>query len=160
MQPTPTQSTITGRNQTLIPATIRKQFNIHHGDTLMWINGAQSPRVVPVPADPLKALYGRDMGENPYTKLLHERISMQIVDVEVDDDVDESDAQLNCALGFALIPSPSIIFHILPQSNRLPPQQTLHLARHLRGHAVAGGPIQPRHDQCKRQRRAGPNLPP
>ena len=82
----PAQSTIIGRNQTAIPATIRKQFNLRQGDTLMWPNGTQSPRVVPVPADPLQALYGHGKGENLSAQLQHKRISMQIVDVDVDVD--------------------------------------------------------------------------
>ena len=73
MQDASAQSTVTSRGQTLIPAIIRQQFNLHRGDTLIWINDGQSLRVVPVPADPLEALYGRGKGENLSARLLQER---------------------------------------------------------------------------------------
>ena len=68
-----TQSKVTSRGQTTIPAIIRKQLNLHPGNTLMWINDGQSLRVVPVPADALAALYGRGKGENLSARLLQKR---------------------------------------------------------------------------------------
>jgi len=73
MQDASAQSTVTSRWQTVIPATIREQFNLRQGDMLMWINDGQSLRIVPVPADPLRALYGRGRGEGLAARLLDER---------------------------------------------------------------------------------------
>jgi AbrB family looped-hinge helix DNA binding protein len=67
------QSTVTKRWQTVIPSAIRKQFGINEGDTLMWINDGKSLRVVVVPSDSIRALYGSGKGEGLLAKLLEER---------------------------------------------------------------------------------------
>lgn len=64
------QTTITRRWQTVIPAPIRKRYRISEGDSLVWIDDGQAIRVVPVPANPLKALRGRAKGENLIETLL------------------------------------------------------------------------------------------
>jgi AbrB family looped-hinge helix DNA binding protein len=68
-----TQSKVTRRWQTVIPAAIRRQLNIQAGDVLTWINDGGVLRVIPIPADPLVALYGRGKGEGLNAKLAEER---------------------------------------------------------------------------------------
>ena len=67
------QSTVTRRWQTVIPAGVRKEFKIQAGDMLTWINDGGVLRVVLLPNDPLKALFGRGKGEGLGAKLLTER---------------------------------------------------------------------------------------
>ena len=64
---------MTRRWQTVIPAAIRRQFNIQAGDVLTWINDGGVLRVILVPADPLAALFGRGKGEGLNAKLMAER---------------------------------------------------------------------------------------
>ena len=58
------QTTLTKRGQTSVPAEIRKRYNLNAGDRLAWIDTGEGIKVVPVPADPIKALRGRAKGEN------------------------------------------------------------------------------------------------
>jgi AbrB family looped-hinge helix DNA binding protein len=67
------QSTVTKRGQIVIPSSVRKRYKINTGDTLMWIDDGNGLRVIVVPADPLKALYGIGKGEGLLNKLLEER---------------------------------------------------------------------------------------
>ena len=68
-----TQTTVTKRWQTVIPATIRQRHNIHEGDLLEWIDDGQTIRVVPIAADPIRALRGRAQGQRLTEKLLAAR---------------------------------------------------------------------------------------
>jgi AbrB family looped-hinge helix DNA binding protein len=66
--------TITSRRgQTVVPAEIRRRHNIKDGDHLIWIDDGQTIRVIPVPADPIKALRGSGKGQNLTATLLEER---------------------------------------------------------------------------------------
>jgi len=56
------QSTITARGQTVIPATIRRRFNLSPADKLEWIVEGNVIRVVPVQADPIAAFRGQGKG--------------------------------------------------------------------------------------------------
>ena len=67
------ETKITRRWQTVVPADIRQRYQIKEGDTLVWLDDGQSIRVVPVSADPLKALRGRGKGEGLTRKLLQAR---------------------------------------------------------------------------------------
>ena len=67
------ETIISRRGQTVIPAEIRKRHNIKDGDQLVWIDDGQSIRVIPIPADPIKALRGSGKGQNLTTILLDER---------------------------------------------------------------------------------------
>jgi AbrB family looped-hinge helix DNA binding protein len=67
------QTTITKRGQTVVPATIRKRYQIQEGDHLVWLDDGQQIIVVPVPADPIKALRGRGRGEKLVERLLASR---------------------------------------------------------------------------------------
>lgn len=64
---------VTKRGQTVIPALLRKRYQINEGTQLVWLDDGETIRVVPVPADSLRALRGRGRGEGLTEKLLAER---------------------------------------------------------------------------------------
>ncbi len=64
---------ITRRGQTVVPALIRKKYSIQEGDRLAWIDDGQVIKVIPVPADPIRALRGRGRGEKLVEELLKAR---------------------------------------------------------------------------------------
>lgn len=67
------ETMVSKRGQTVIPALIRKRHGIQEGDRLVWLDDGQSIRVIPVPADALKALRGRARGEPLLATLLTSR---------------------------------------------------------------------------------------
>lgn len=67
------QTSVTKRGQTVIPADIRKRYNIQEGDRLGWLEDETGIKIIPVPQDPIAALRGRGKGENLVHKLLAER---------------------------------------------------------------------------------------
>lgn len=67
------QTAVTKRGQTVIPAPIRKRYQIVEGDTLVWIDDGTTIRVVPVARDPIRALRGSGRGENLVARLLSNR---------------------------------------------------------------------------------------
>jgi AbrB family looped-hinge helix DNA binding protein len=64
------QTAVTKRGRTVIPAPIRKRHQIQEGDRLVWLDDGQTIRVVPVSADPVRALRGRGQGERLVERLL------------------------------------------------------------------------------------------
>lgn len=56
------QSTLTARGQTVVPASIRKQFQLGPADRLEWVLDNGDIRVVPVRANPIEAFRGRGKG--------------------------------------------------------------------------------------------------
>ena len=66
------RSTITARGQTVIPADIRRRFNLSPSDRLEWIVENDTIRVVPVREDPIEAFRGRGKGGTT-ERLLKER---------------------------------------------------------------------------------------
>ena len=52
------RSTITARGQTVIPAAIRRRFNLSPADRLEWFIENNTIRVVPVREDPIEAFRG------------------------------------------------------------------------------------------------------
>lgn len=64
------KTAVTKRGQTVIPAQIRKKYHIQPGDSLVWLDDGQTIKVVPVPADPIRALRGRGRGEQLLERLL------------------------------------------------------------------------------------------
>lgn len=68
-----TETSVTKKGQTTIPAAIRKRHHIHEGDRLVWLDDGKVIRVVPVPRDPLKALRGSGRGEGLLEWLLQSR---------------------------------------------------------------------------------------
>lgn len=67
------QTTLTKRGQTVVPASIRKRHDLHEGDRLVWLDDGQTIKVVPVPADTIRALRGLGRGEELVEKLLEAR---------------------------------------------------------------------------------------
>ena len=66
-------STVTSRGQTAIPAVIRRRYNIKAHTRLEWIDDGHTITVLPIPADPIKALRGRIKNVNLVGALLKER---------------------------------------------------------------------------------------
>jgi AbrB family looped-hinge helix DNA binding protein len=56
-------TTLTKRGQTVVPAQIRKRYNLKAGDHLVWLDTGEGIKVIPVPEDPLEALRGSAKGE-------------------------------------------------------------------------------------------------
>ena len=67
------QTAVSKRGQTIIPAQIRKKYHIQPGDYLVWLDDGQTIKVVPVPADPVRAFRGRRRGERLVERLLPTR---------------------------------------------------------------------------------------
>ena len=68
-------TTVTTRGQTVVPAEIRRRYGIEEGSRLEWVDDGQVIRVIPVPADPVEALYGSARGEGLYDRLMEEQIT-------------------------------------------------------------------------------------
>ena len=66
------RSTITSRGQTVIPAEIRRRFQLDPSKRLEWIVEEGAIRIVPVVEDPVRAFRGRGKGGST-TRLLRER---------------------------------------------------------------------------------------
>lgn len=69
-----TETVVTKRGQTAIPAVIRKRHHLKAGDRLAWLDDGETLRVVPVPSDSLSALRGAGRGEGLVGRL-HSRRS-------------------------------------------------------------------------------------
>ena len=67
------ETTVSRRGQTTIPALIRAKYHIKSGDRLAWIDNGQTVSVVPIPSDPIQALFGLGRGQKLTAKLLEER---------------------------------------------------------------------------------------
>jgi AbrB family looped-hinge helix DNA binding protein len=67
------RTTVTKRAQTVVPAALRERYGIQGGDFLEWIDDGQVIKVIPIPADPIKALRGSARGERLVEKLLESR---------------------------------------------------------------------------------------
>lgn len=67
------QTAVTKRGQTVIPAAIRKRYQIDNGAHLVWLDDGETIRVVPVAGDPLLSLRGRGRGGKLTERLLSER---------------------------------------------------------------------------------------
>lgn len=67
------ETTVTRRGQTNIPAAIRRRHDIKEGDRITWLDDGENIRIVPVPADPIRALRGSGRGRSLLTALLRQR---------------------------------------------------------------------------------------
>jgi AbrB family looped-hinge helix DNA binding protein len=68
------QTAVTKRGQTTNPAPIRKRYEIEEGDRLVSLDDGQSIKVIPVPADAIRALRGCGRGERLVERLLAARL--------------------------------------------------------------------------------------
>lgn len=66
------RSTITARGQTVIPAAIRKQFQLSPSDRLEWLVDQDGIHIVPVKDDPICAFRAQGKG-GAVSRLLAER---------------------------------------------------------------------------------------
>jgi AbrB family looped-hinge helix DNA binding protein len=66
------RSTITSRGQTVIPAEIRRKYQLSPSDRLEWIMEGNTLRVVPVKENPINAFRGMGKGGS-VKRLLAER---------------------------------------------------------------------------------------
>lgn len=64
---------VTRRGQTVVPASIRRRYEITAGDRLLWLDDGEAIRVLPLVDDVLGALRGAGRGEGLVEKLLAER---------------------------------------------------------------------------------------
>lgn len=65
------RTTVTSRGQTVVPAKIRKAYQIRPQTKLEWIDDGETIRIVPLPEDPIRAARGISKGLR--RKLLEER---------------------------------------------------------------------------------------
>ncbi|WP_372723889.1 AbrB/MazE/SpoVT family DNA-binding domain-containing protein [Immundisolibacter sp.] len=56
------RSTITARGQTVVPAQIRRRFDLTPAQRLEWVIEADCIRVIPVCEDPVQAFRGQGKG--------------------------------------------------------------------------------------------------
>ncbi len=67
------RTTVSQRGQTVIPAELRRRYNLEEGTQIEWIDTGSGLRIVPVAADPIGALRGLGKGERLLDRLLLER---------------------------------------------------------------------------------------
>jgi bifunctional DNA-binding transcriptional regulator/antitoxin component of YhaV-PrlF toxin-antitoxin module len=66
-------TSITKRGQTVVPAQIRKKYNIHEMTSLQWIDTGEVIKVIPIPKDVVSELRGSAKGEKLHARLMKER---------------------------------------------------------------------------------------
>ena len=67
------QTAVTKRGQTVIPAAIRKRYQIGAGVHLTWLDDGETIRVVPTSDDPIASLRGGGRGKELTERLLEQR---------------------------------------------------------------------------------------
>ncbi len=67
------KSILSSHGRTVIPAPIRRRYDIHEGDQLVWLDDGKTIKVLPIPADPIRALRGSGRSGRLVEKLLETR---------------------------------------------------------------------------------------
>jgi len=67
------KTTVTSKGQTVVPAPLRKQFNIRSSSQLVWSTDGKVIQVTPVPPDPIRALRGSTEKRRLLRELLKSR---------------------------------------------------------------------------------------
>jgi AbrB family looped-hinge helix DNA binding protein len=67
------ESTVTVRGQTVIPAAIRRRYNIKPKTKLAWIDDGHTITVLPIPQDSIKAIKGKSKDADLLKALLKSR---------------------------------------------------------------------------------------
>jgi AbrB family looped-hinge helix DNA binding protein len=67
------QSVVSVRGQTVIPKDVRTQLGIKEGTKLTWVVKGDCVYVIPIPADPVRALRGILKGHGTFQDWLDER---------------------------------------------------------------------------------------
>jgi AbrB family looped-hinge helix DNA binding protein len=68
-----TETTLTDRGQTAVPAWIRKRFRIKPGQKLTWVEDGKIIYVLPVARDPIRAFRGSSKNSGLIKALLRDR---------------------------------------------------------------------------------------
>ena len=66
-------TTVTERGQTVVPAAIRRRYGLGAASKLAWVDDGECLRVVPLPADTIKAARGLFRGQGLRQALLKSR---------------------------------------------------------------------------------------
>jgi AbrB family looped-hinge helix DNA binding protein len=64
---------LTKRGQTVVPAKIRKRFNLDESSRLLWMVEGDIITVLPLPEKPVKALKGAMKGQISFDKFMADR---------------------------------------------------------------------------------------
>jgi len=64
---------ITKRGQTVVPAKIRKRFNLGASSKLLWMVEGEMITVLPIPENPAKTLKGAMKGQISFKKFIKDR---------------------------------------------------------------------------------------
>ena len=67
------ETTLSESGRTVVPAEIRKRYQLKKGTKLVWFDNGKTITVFPIPAEPVEALRGSGKGEGLVAKLLDER---------------------------------------------------------------------------------------
>ncbi len=67
------KTSVTSKGQTVVPAPLRKQFNIRPSSKLVWSTDGKVIQVTPVPPDPIRALRGLTQKRRLRKALLRKR---------------------------------------------------------------------------------------
>lgn len=67
------RTTVSQRGQTVIPAELRRRYDITEGTEIEWVDTGTGMKAIPVPSDPVAVLRGRGKGERLVEILLEER---------------------------------------------------------------------------------------
>ncbi len=67
------QTKITERGQTVVPAEIRRRFNLGKSSKLLWMVEGEIITVLPLPDNPVKALKGVMKGQISFKKFIKDR---------------------------------------------------------------------------------------